>query len=83
MVEVLDRSPTSRGCGDRGLARKAFEKQGIKIMTGAKVTKLDKKGDSVTATIGDGKGGTTSITVERVISAVGVVGNTGNLVWKS
>src|ERR1041385_314010 len=30
--------------------RKAFEKQGIKIITGAKVTKLDKKADSVTAT---------------------------------
>jgi dihydrolipoamide dehydrogenase len=42
------------------------------------VTKLDKKGDSVTATIDDGKG-TQSITVERVISAVGVVGNVENL----
>src|ERR1043165_7954226 len=38
-------------------ARKSFEKQGIKILTGAKVTRLDKKGDSVTATIDDGKGG--------------------------
>src|SRR3989304_1676057 len=32
-------------------ARKSFEKQGIKILTNAKVTKLDKKADSVTATI--------------------------------
>src|SRR4051795_8979590 len=60
-------------------ARKQFEKQGIKILTGAKVTKLDRKADSVTATIDDGKGGTQSLTVERVISAVGVVGNTENL----
>ncbi len=59
-------------------ARKSFEKQGIKIITGAKVTKLDKKSDSVTATIEDGKG-TQSLTVERVISAVGVVGNVENL----
>ena len=29
----------------------------MKILTGAKVTKLDKKADSVTATIDDGKGG--------------------------
>ena len=58
-------------------ARKAFEKQGIKILTGAKVTKLDKKADAVTATIDDGKGGTQ--TLERVISAVGVVGNVENL----
>jgi dihydrolipoamide dehydrogenase len=55
--------------------RKRLEKQGIKIMTGAKVTKLDKKKGSVTATIEDGKGGTQSMTVDRVISAVGVVGN--------
>src|SRR5262249_6366333 len=60
-------------------ARKSFEKQGIKIMTGAKVTKLDRKADSVTATIDDGKGGSQQLTVERVISAVGVVGNIENL----
>jgi dihydrolipoamide dehydrogenase len=43
-------------------------------MSGAKVTKLDKKTDSVTATIEAG-GKTQQITVDRVISAVGVVGN--------
>ena len=59
-------------------ARKSFEKQGIKILTNAKVTKLDKKADSVTATIEEG-GKTQTITVERVISAVGVVGNIENL----
>src|SRR5262249_40126466 len=60
-------------------ARKSFEKQGIKILTSAKVTKLDKKADGVTATIDDGKGGTQTLTVERVISAVGVTGNNGGL----
>ncbi|MFL5100684.1 MAG: FAD-dependent oxidoreductase, partial [Xanthobacteraceae bacterium] len=50
------------------------EKQGIKILTGAKVIKLEKGSDSVTASIDDGKG-TQAITAERVISAVGVVGN--------
>jgi dihydrolipoamide dehydrogenase len=55
-------------------ARKRLEKQGMKIMTGAKVTKLDKKKDSVTATIEDDKG-SSELKVERVISAVGVVGN--------
>ena len=39
------------------------------------MTKLDKKADSVIATIEDGKGGTQTLTVDRVISAVGVVGN--------
>jgi dihydrolipoamide dehydrogenase len=60
------------------IARKQFEKQGIKIMTGAKVVKLDKKPDGVTASIEVG-GKTETITVEKVISAVGVVGNTENL----
>ena len=41
--------------------------------------KLEKKSDSVTATIDDGKGGVQSLTVDRVISAVGVTGNTENL----
>jgi dihydrolipoamide dehydrogenase len=79
VVEVLPQILPVEDAEIAALARKAFEKQGIKIMTGAKVTKLDKKGDAVTATIDDGKGGTQSITVERVISAVGVVGNTENL----
>ena len=60
-------------------ARKQFEKQGIKILTGAKVTKLDKKGDSVAATIEDGKGKPQTIRSSGVISAVGVVGNIENL----
>jgi len=60
-------------------ARMRFEKQGIKILTGAKVTAVEKKGEQVTAAIDDGKGGKQRITVERVISAVGVVGNVENL----
>jgi dihydrolipoamide dehydrogenase len=60
-------------------ARKRFEKQGIKILTGAKVTKVQKKADSVVAEIEDGKGGKQTIEAERLISAVGVVGNIENL----
>src|SRR3954465_2038899 len=60
-------------------AHRALEKQGIKILTNTKVTKLEKKTDSVVATLDDGKGKTQSIEVERVISAVGVVGNIENL----
>ena len=59
-------------------ARKRFEKQGIKIITGAKVTKVAKSANSVTATIeADGK--TQEITADRLISAVGVVGNIENI----
>jgi len=79
VVEVLPQILPAEDAEIAAFARKAFEKQGIKIFTGAKVTKLERKSDSVTATIDDGKGGTQTVTVERVISAVGVVGNTENL----
>jgi len=79
IVEVLPQILPVEDAEIAAFARKAFEKQGIKIITGAKVTKLDKKGDSVIATIDDGKGGTQQMTVDRVISAVGVVGNIENL----
>src|SRR6185503_20237394 len=79
IVEVLPQILPVEDAEIAAFARKQFEKQGIKIITGAKVTKLDKKGDSVTATIDDGKGGTQQMTVDRVISAVGVVGNVENL----
>src|SRR5436309_810162 len=79
IVEMLPQILPVEDAEIAGFARKQFEKQGIKIHTGAKVTKLDKKADGVTATIDDGKGGTQTLTVERVISAVGVVGNVENL----
>ena len=79
IVEVLPQILPVEDAEIAAFARKAFEKQGIKIITGAKVTKLDKKADSVIATIDDGNGGTQQMTVDRVISAVGVVGNIENL----
>lgn len=74
VVEVLDRILPVEDEDVSAFARKQFEKQGIKILTGAKVTKLDKGKDSVKATI-EQEGKPTTITVERVISAVGITGN--------
>jgi dihydrolipoamide dehydrogenase len=79
IVEVLPQILPVEDAEIAAFARKQFEKQGIKILTATKVTKLDRKADSVTATIDDGKGGTSQLTVDRVISAVGVVGNIENL----
>lgn len=62
-----------------GLARKRFEKQGMKILTSTKVTKVEKGANSVTATIEDAGGKVSTITAERMISAVGVVGNVEGL----
>jgi dihydrolipoamide dehydrogenase len=79
VVEILPQILPAEDAEISAFARKQFEQQGIKILTAAKVTRLDKKQDSVTATIDDGKGGVQSLTVERVISAVGVTGNIENI----
>jgi dihydrolipoamide dehydrogenase len=79
VVEILPQILPVEDAEIAAFARKRFERQGIKILTGAKVTKLDKKADSVLATIEDGKGATQSVTAERVISAVGVTGNVENI----
>lgn len=79
VVEVLPQILPVEDAEIAGLARKRLEKQGIKIMSSTKVTKLEKKADSVLATIDDGKGKPVNTEFERVISAVGVVGNIENL----
>jgi dihydrolipoamide dehydrogenase len=76
VVEVLDRILPVEDEEISAFARKAFEKQGIKIRTSAKVTKLDRKADHVVATIETGDGKSETLEVDRVISAVGIIGNT-------
>src|ERR1700744_4089866 len=78
VVEVLPQILPVEDAEIAGLARKRLEKQGIKILTNTKVAKLEKKSDSVVATIDDGKK-PESVEFDRVISAVGVVGNIENL----
>lgn len=75
VVELLPQILPVEDAEIAAAARKQFEKDGMKIITGAKVTGLKKGKDTVTATVEDEKGGKTEITAERVISAVGVVGN--------
>ena len=79
VVEVLPQILPVEDAEIAGLARKRFEKQGIRILTNTEVTKLEKKNDSVVATIDDGKGKPQTVEFDRVISAVGVVGNIENL----
>lgn len=75
VVEVLEQIMPVEDAEISKLARKQMEKQGMKILTGAKVTGVKKAADSVTATIENAKGETQEITADRVISAVGVQGN--------
>ena len=74
VIELLDRILPAEDEEISAFARKSFEKQGIKILTGAKVTAAKKNANSVTATI-DIAGKIQEMTVDRVISAVGIVGN--------
>lgn len=78
VVEVLDTILPVEDKEISTLARKSFEKQGIKIHTGSTVKALKKNKDSVTATFESG-GKSQEITVDRVILAVGIVANTENL----
>ena len=83
VVEVLDRILPVEDAEISAFAHKAFEKQGMKILVGAKVTAAKKSADSVTVTIETGTIETgakkTEIVVDRVISAVGIVGNVEGL----
>jgi dihydrolipoamide dehydrogenase len=74
VVEVLDRVLPVEDEEISALARKSFEKQGIKIYTGAAVTGLARNGEQLTARIETG-GKASEVAVEKVILAVGIVGN--------
>jgi dihydrolipoamide dehydrogenase len=78
VVEVMDRVLPVEDEEISAFARKAFEKQGIKILTSATVKGVKKGGDNVTVTVEAG-GKTQDIVVDRVISAVGIVGNVEGL----
>ena len=74
VVEILDRVLPVEDEDISAFARKSFEKQGMKILTGAAVKGLKKSANAVTATVEQG-GKTQEIATERVILAVGIVGN--------
>ncbi len=78
VVEVLPRILPVEDEEISAFAHKAFEKQGMKILTAATVTGLKKGKNAVTATIEAG-GKSSTLKVDRVIMAVGIVGNTEDL----
>lgn len=61
------------------LARKRFEKQGMKIITDAKITAVKKQIGGIAATVETKDGKSQTISAEVMISAVGVVGNIESL----
>ena len=79
VVEVLPQVLPVEDAEIAAHARKRFEKQGMKILTSTKVVKVEKGANSVTCTLEDDKGAKQTLTADRLISAVGVVGNIENL----
>jgi dihydrolipoamide dehydrogenase len=74
VAEILDRILPVEDEEVSAFAKRAFEKQGMKILTSATVSNLKKAADKVTATLTTG-GKSQELTVDRMISAVGIVGN--------
>lgn len=78
VVEMMDRVLPVEDEEISAFAKKAFEKQGMKIITSAVVKGVEKHPDSVTVSVESG-GSVQKITVDRVISAAGIVGNVEHL----
>ncbi len=78
VVEVMDRVLPVEDAEISAFAKKAFVKQGMKIMEKSTVKKLDRAAGKVTAHIEAG-GKTETLDFDTVISAVGIVGNVENL----
>jgi dihydrolipoamide dehydrogenase len=79
LVEVLPRILAAEDAEIAAHAHKRFEKQGIEILVGAKVVKVEKAEAGVSAAAVDTKGASRTLKGERLISAVGVVGNVENI----
>jgi dihydrolipoamide dehydrogenase len=78
VIEMMDRVMPVEDEEISAMARKAFEKQGMKILTGAKTSKVEKGANNVTVHVEVG-GKVEKITADRIIMAVGIVANTENI----
>jgi len=79
VIEVLPQILPVEDAEIAAHARKRFEKRGIRILTDAKVAKVEKGKDGVTATVELKDGKSEVLSGEYLISAVGVVCNSEGL----
>ncbi|MBU4529601.1 MAG: dihydrolipoyl dehydrogenase [Hoeflea sp.] len=79
VVEVMKTVMPVEDAEISAFAKKQFDKQGMKILLEAKVTKVEKGTDSITAHVELKDGKVEKITADRMISAVGVQGNIEDL----
>ncbi|WP_421864001.1 dihydrolipoyl dehydrogenase [Parvibaculum sp.] len=75
VVEVLPRILPAEDEEISKLARKIFAKQGIRIHTGAKLGRIEKGADDVSAQVELDDGKSVELRAARVVSAVGITGN--------
>ncbi len=79
VVEIMDRVMPVEDEEISAMAAKAFTKQGMKLKLGTQVTELKKGADNVTATLKAKDGKLETVVVDRVILAMGIVGNVENI----
>ena len=78
IVEYLDRILNAEDEEISALAQKSFEKRGIKILTSAKLLGLTETSQGITADI-ESRGAKQQLVADRVVMAVGIVGNSENI----
>ncbi|MGK7862362.1 dihydrolipoyl dehydrogenase [Falsiroseomonas sp. E2-1-a4] len=78
LIEVMDRILPVEDEEISAFVHKAFTKQKMQIITGARVQGVRKGADSITAIV-EANGKVQEITADRMISAVGIVGNVEDL----
>lgn len=79
IVEMMDRILPVEDADISDFARKQFEKQGMNIVLGASVEKVETGKNTVTATIRGKDGKSEKQTYDRMILAIGITGNVENL----
>ncbi len=79
VVEIMSQVMPVEDAEISAFAKKQLEKQGIKIHLEAKVAKVEKGANSITATVEMKDGSSQKITADRMISAVGVQANIENI----
>ncbi len=79
LIDIAERIVPSEDAEISAFVRKSFEKQGMKVMTGAKIVSVTKNADDLVATVDVGDGRSVEIAADRLISAVGIVGNVENI----
>ena len=81
-VTVLEGSPTFLGAVDEQIAKeakKAFDKQGLRINLGVKVGTVTQTGEGVSIAYVDAKGAAQTLDVDKLVVSIGRVPNTQGL----